>query len=196
MILKDKPLILASSSKYRRELLSRLRLPFESISPDIDERPLPGEPPSGTASRLAREKARAVGAGRASALVIGSDQVASLDGAPLDKPLTHERAARQLAAMSGREATFHTGLCLLDVASGRCRETVVPYVVRLRALTPDQIERYLRAETPYDCAGSAKVESLGIALLEWMRGDDPTALVGLPLIALTGMLAAEGVALP
>jgi len=196
MILNDKKLILASSSRYRRELLSRLRLPFESVSPQVDEAPVSQESPADTARRLARQKAEAVAQGHWEALIIGSDQVATLGGGALGKPGSHARAVEQLQAMSGREVEFHTAICLLDAATGQRQERTVPYSVRFRRLSPAVIERYLTLEQPYDCAGSAKVEALGISLLEWMRGDDPTALIGLPLIALTSMLANAGVAVP
>ena len=185
-------LVLASTSAYRRQLLARLQLPFEVAAPEVDETPQPGEAPEATALRLAQAKARAVAGRFPVALVIGSDQVAELHGVRLDKPGSHARAREQLAMLSGQAVTFHTALAVLHSASGRMHTEVVPTRVRFRELTAAQIEAYLRKEQPYDCAGSAKSESLGIALVEAIEGDDPTALIGLPLIALTGMLLAEG----
>ena len=187
------PLILASSSVYRRELLQRLRLPFECVSPAIDESARPDETPATTAVRLALKKARAVAAAHPQALIIGSDQVAELDGTPLGKPGNHANAVCQLRAMRGQRVVFHTALCLLDAASGRHQLENAVTTVLLRALTDAQIERYLHLEQPYDCAGSAKVESLGIALAETITSDDPTALIGLPLIMLVSMLKREGI---
>ena len=187
------PLILASSSVYRRELLQRLRLPFECVSPAIDESARPDETPATTAVRLALKKARAVAAAHPPALIIGSDQVAELDGTPLGKPGNHANAVCQLRAMRGQRVVFHTALCLLDAASGRHQLENAVTTVLLRALTDAQIERYLQLEQPYDCAGSAKVESLGIALAEKITSDDPTALIGLPLIMLVSMLKREGI---
>lgn len=186
-------LILASTSPYRRELLARLRLPLETFAPEVDEAPLPGEAPETTALRLAHAKASAGRVRHPSALIIGSDQVADLEGQRLEKPGSHARAAAQLALLSGRSATFHTAVALLNAGSGMLRTQLVPTRVRFRTLTPGEIERYLQKEQPYDCAGSAKSEGLGIALLRSIEGDDPTALIGLPLIALTDMLRAEGV---
>jgi septum formation protein len=185
-------LILASSSPYRRELLSRLGLVFQCHSPDVDESVLAGESPDALVLRLARSKAQAVAHHHPDALIIGSDQCAELDGRILGKPGDHEAAVRQLQAASGREVVFHTGLCLLNARSGRDHVTSVPFRVRFRALDSAMIEDYLRREMPYDCAGSFKSEGLGIALFEGMEGDDPTALVGLPLIALVDMLQEEG----
>jgi septum formation protein len=185
-------LVLASTSAYRRELLARLRLPFEVAAPHVDEAPRAGELPAQTALRLAQEKARAVAARFAQALVIGSDQVAEVDGERLDKPGSHERARAQLQLLSGRAAVFHTAVALLNSSTGRIQARVVTTRVRFRRLDPAQIESYLLAERPYDCAGAAKSEGLGIALIEAIEGDDPTALIGLPLIALTAMLSAEG----
>ncbi|CAE6698754.1 7-methyl-GTP pyrophosphatase [Paraburkholderia domus] len=188
-------LILASSSPYRRELLERLRVPFDVIVPAIDETPLAGETPEVTALRLAEAKARAVtdklGAGEA-ALVIGSDQVATYDGLQLGKPGTHDKALAQLQAMRGREVLFHSALCLFDSRSGAAQSADVITRVQFRDLPDAELDAYLRAETPYDVAGSAKSEGLGIALLEAIHSDDPTALVGLPLIALSRMLLAAG----
>lgn len=188
----SRQVVLASTSKYRRALLERLALPFDCASPDVDESPRPGEAPAATAGRLAEAKARAVANRFPEALIIGSDQVASCEGERLDKPGTHENAARQLARMSGRTASFDTGLALLDARSGRVQVRVVPCRVTFRRLTPERIERYLRLEQPYDCAGSAKAESLGIALIARMDTEDPTSLIGLPLIALTDMLREAG----
>ncbi|GAB3376199.1 Maf family nucleotide pyrophosphatase [Massilia agri] len=190
-------LILASSSAYRRELLSRLRLPFEAIAPSIDETPQPGEAPQDTALRLAREKAQAVARQAPGALVIGSDQVATLDGLQIGKPGDHARALEQLQLMRGRRVVFHTALCLWD---GRIEDPAqaaqvenVQVFVDFRDLPDAELDAYLRIEQPYDCAGSAKNEGLGIALLERIESSDPTALTGLPLIALTGMLRRAGV---
>lgn len=190
----DRPLILASTSRYRRELLERLRLPFEVRSPEVDETPQPGEAPGALALRLAAAKARAVAAHYPQgALVIGSDQVAHCDGRIMGKPGNHERAVEQLRAMRGKTTIFDTALCLLDAASGREQLGLVPTLVRLREFDDAEMEAYLRLDQPYDCAGSAKAESLGIALMESMQGDDPNALIGLPLIELCRMLRAEGV---
>lgn len=190
------PLILASTSPYRRELLSRLRIPFETVRPLVDETPLPGESAAETAERLAYAKAADVAARFPSACVIGSDQVALLHEQQLGKPGNYARAFLQLQAMRNQTMVFHTALCVIDGPSGQVQRAVVPYEVKLRNYTDAQIDRYLRAETPYDCAGSAKTEGLGVIMLEWMRGDDPTALIGLPLIALVGMLANTGMCLP
>lgn len=185
-------LVLASTSRYRRGLLERLGLPFESASPAVEESPRIGEAPAATALRLAEAKARAVGAAFPDALVIGSDQVASCDGTRLDKPGNHENAARQLALVSGRSAQFDTAVALLDTRSGALAARLVPCRVVFRPLTPARIERYLRAEQPYDCAGSAKAEGLGIALIARIDTEDPTSLIGLPLIALSEMLREAG----
>jgi septum formation protein len=187
-------IILASSSIYRRELLQRLQLPFTVVAPEVDETPLAGESPQTTALRLAQEKAKKIGQTRPNALVIGCDQVAVLDGMQLGKPLTHDNAVNQLTMMRGRSVTFHSALCLYNSASGQMQAEVVAYEVKFRALSDAEIENYLIKEQPYHCAGSAKSEGLGIALIEWMRGDDPNALIGLPLIALINMLKNEGVA--
>lgn len=186
-------LILASTSRYRRELLDRLRLPFSVCAPQVDESVRPGEPPAAVASRLALEKARAVGQARPAAVVIGSDQVADLDGQAIGKPGTHERAQAQLRAMSGRTLVFHTAVAVVCVARGYEAQAIAPVTVRLRRLGDAEIEHYLRSETPYDCAGSAKVETLGIALLEGVESDDPTALVGLPLIRTCELLRGVGI---
>jgi septum formation protein len=189
--------VLASSSAYRRELLARLHLPFEAHSPDIDETPLPGEAPTATALRLAREKAAAVAARVPGAQVIGSDQVATLDGEQIGKPGSHGAALAQLQKMRGREVVFHTALCLWDgrVADPATAAQVedVRVTVAFRNLPDAELDAYLRIEQPYDCAGSAKNEGLGIALLERIDSSDPTALTGLPLIALTSMLRRAGV---
>ncbi|WP_186080203.1 Maf-like protein [Burkholderia gladioli] len=189
-------LILASSSRYRRELLERLRLAFEVVTPDLDETPLAGESPADTALRLAAAKARAVAA-RVEApegvVVIGSDQVATFDGRQVGKPGTHQRALEQLQAMRGREVEFHSALCVYDSRSDLAQVEDVVTRVRFRCLSDADLDAYLRAETPYDVAGSAKSEGLGIALLEAIDSNDPTALVGLPLIALTRMLAEAGI---
>ena len=190
-------LILASSSAYRRELLGRLGLSFEAIAPHLDETPLPGEAPQATALRLAREKAAAVAALHPGALVIGSDQVATLDGLQIGKPGDHARALAQLQLMRGRQVVFHTALCLWDgrVADpGQAAQLEnVQVFVSFRDLPDAELDAYLRIEQPYDCAGSATTEGLGIALLERIDSSDPTALTGLPLIALTGMLRRAGV---
>ncbi|MBY0556219.1 MAG: Maf-like protein [Burkholderiaceae bacterium] len=184
--------MLASSSSYRKELLSRLRLPFEVAVPDIDETPLAGESPDATALRLAREKAAAVAARLPGWLVIGSDQVATLDGAQIGKPGDHARALAQLQQMRGRTVVFHTALCLWDGRDGSYQLDEIRAHVRFRDLPDAELDAYLRIEQPYDCAGSAKNEGLGIAILERIDSDDPTALTGLPLIALTGMLRNVG----
>lgn len=185
-------LILASTSRYRQELLARLRLPFTVESPGVDETAMPRETPCALARRLALAKARAVAERHPDALVIGSDQVAELDGQAMGKPGSHARAVEQLRAMSGRSVVFHTAVATLRLASGYSAQALVPVTVRLRRLGDSEIERYLRAEQPYDCAGSAKVETLGIALVEAVESDDPTALVGLPLIRTCAMLRAGG----
>ncbi|MBB5015245.1 Maf family protein [Rehaibacterium terrae] len=189
-------LILASTSPYRRELLGRLGLPFETARPEVDEAPQPGEPPAALARRLAAAKARAVAARHPEDWVIGSDQVADLDGRPLGKPGDHARAVAQLRATAGREVRFHTGLCLLRGTDDEVQHHLDLTVVRFRPLDVDEIERYLRTERPYDCAGSFKCEGLGITLFEAIESRDPTALIGLPLIALAGMLRRAGFAVP
>ena len=187
-------IVLASSSRYRAELLSRLGLPFQTWAPHVDEAALPGEACEATARRLARAKANAAAHHFPGAIVIGSDQVADLDGEPINKPGTLDGARRQLQQLSGRTARFHTALCLIGAAGPR--EALVPTDVRFRVLSTTEIDRYLAREPAIDCAGSAKSEGLGIALLEAMSGDDPTALVGLPLITLAAMLRAEGLQVP
>lgn len=189
-------LVLASTSAYRRELLQRFGLPFDVARPDIDESPLPGETPQATAERLAVEKARAVAGQFEDALIIGSDQVAHMGDTRFGKPGTIERAIAQLQAMSGRTVVFHTALAVLNTRSGRVQLDAVPTEVRFRELSDDEIVRYVNKERPLDCAGSAKSEGLGITLLDALSGDDPNALVGLPLIALARMLRNEGIALP
>lgn len=187
-------LLLASTSRYRRELLGRLRLPFECLSPDVDESPLPGEAPAALASRLAAAKAKAIHAREPDAWVIGSDQVADLDGRVLGKPGNLETASAQLRAMSGHEVAFHTALCILGPGF---RESAVDTTrVRLRELGDDEIARYLQAEPAFDCAGSFKAEGLGIALFDAIDSRDPTALVGLPLIATARLLRKAGFAVP
>lgn len=192
--MKDIFLVLASGSRYRAELLARLGLPFETWSPDLDESPRTGESCAATACRLARAKAQAALERFPQAWIIGSDQVADLDGRALGKPGHRDAARAQLRAMSGRTVTFQTALCLL--AGGEAREALVPTQVVFRHLADDEIERYLEREPAYDCAGSAKSEGLGIALLERLTGDDPTALVGLPLVALSAMLREAGARVP
>ncbi len=186
-------LILASSSIYRRELLTRLQLPFSCISPDVDETPLEGELPQQTALRLAQVKAKKVAETNPTALIIGCDQVATLDNIQLGKPLNHTNATRQLSMMRGREVIFHSALCLYNASRQSMQAEVVPYTVKFRSLTDAQIENYLLKEQPYHCAGSAKSEGLGIAIIERMTGDDPNALIGLPLISLINMLQNEGI---
>ena len=185
-------LILASSSAYRRELLERLRLPFDVLVPDIDETALPGELPEATALRLARAKAEAVATRAPGSVVIGSDQVATLDGQQIGKPGNHANALLQLQTMRGRRVVFHTALCLWDGRTGTAEVENVQTFVTVRDLPDAELDAYLRIEQPYDCAGSAKNEALGIALLERIDSTDPTALTGLPLIALTGMLRRAG----
>lgn len=186
-------LVLASTSVYREGLLSRLGLAFTTASPGIDETPLPDEAPAATAARLAEAKARAVAAHHPQALVLGSDQVADLDGVAVGKPVDHADAVRQLTSMSGRPVVFHTGVALVNAASGRAHVRVVDVTTQFRTLTRAAIEHYLRRDRPYDCAASIKAETLGIAVVESIRSDDPTALIGLPLIAVVDLLRIEGV---
>ena len=186
-------IVLGSSSIYRQELLRRLQIPFDTASPQVDESTLPKESPEKTARRLAEAKARFVAKTHSQALIIGSDQVAVLDGIRLGKPMIHANAVRQLQLVRGREVTFFTALCLLNSFTDQLQVQVVPYHVRFRPLNDQQIESYLRKEQPYHCAGSAKSEGLGIALIERMTGDDPNALIGLPLISLIEMLENEGI---
>jgi len=191
---KEAPrIVLASTSRYRRALLDRLGRPFEVVAPGVDETAPPGERPADTALRLAEAKARAVAARYEDALVIGSDQVAELDGRAVGKPADHADAVAQLRAASGRTVVFHTGVALVDAASGRCATRMVDVASTFRTLADADIERYLAREQPYDCAGSVKSEGFGIALFERIESDDPTALIGLPLIAVTALLRAEGV---
>lgn len=187
------PLILASTSRYRRELLERLRLPFDVVSPQVDETPRAGESPADLAVRLAAAKAAAVAALHPRAVVIGSDQVAELDGMPIGKPGSHERAVAQLRAMRGRSVVFHTAVAVHRAAAGYAGAALAPVTVRFRDLGDAEIEHYLRTEQPYDCAGSAKCETLGIALLAAIDSDDPTALVGLPLIRTCALLREAGI---
>jgi septum formation protein len=184
-------IVLASTSPYRRELLQRLRLPFDVVAPAVDESRAAGEAPLALALRLARAKAEAVASLTADALVIGSDQVAELDGEPIGKPHTHAAAVAQLERMQGRRLVFHTALAV--VAADQVQVDSVPTAVTFRRLERAALESYLRADRPYDCAGAAKIESLGIALVDRVESDDPTALIGLPLIRLTSMLQAAGV---
>ena len=186
-------LILGSTSPYRRELMLRLRLPFDVVSPDVDETPLAGEAPRALALRLALAKARAVAAMHPNAVVIGSDQVADLDGEPLGKPGTHARATAQLQRMRGKTVVFQTAVAVVCIETGFSQMDLAEVNVKFRNLDDEEIECYLLAETPYDCAGSAKSEGLGIALLESIDSDDPTALVGLPLIRTCQMLRAAEV---
>lgn len=189
----DQLLILASTSVYRSELLGRLKIPFQTAAPDIDETSLPGESARQTAWRLSQEKARAVAGQFPDALIIGSDQVALLGEQQLGKPLTHDNATRQLRAMRGKTVIFYTALSLLNTRTGEMQTEVAENRVSFRELSNNEIESYLRKEQPYHCAGSAKSEGLGIALISRMEGDDPNALIGLPLILLVTMLGNQGV---
>jgi len=186
-------LILASSSPFRRELLERLKIPFEVIAPEVDESPRSGETPQKLVERLALEKARKIAVQRPDALVIGSDQVAVYDGRIVGKPHTHDKAVQQLRSASGKAVTLYTGLALVNADTQRVQCEVIPYRVVFRALSDAQIESYLRKEQPYSCAGSVRSEGLGIALLEKFEGDDPNTLIGLPLIRLVRMLENEGI---
>ncbi|WP_413436592.1 Maf family nucleotide pyrophosphatase [Sulfuriferula sp. GW1] len=186
------PLVLASTSPYRRELLSRLQIPFAVIAPEVDETPLLNETPEATALRLSQLKAKAVQTAYPHALIIGSDQVATVDGQQIGKPGTHEKAVAQLRLMCGKSVVFHSALSLYNSASGSMHTTSVPTTVHFRELSDAQIEAYLRKDQPYNCAGSARIESLGIAVIEKLEGEDPNALIGLPMIALIRMLAQEG----
>ena len=192
----QRPLVLGSTSRYRRELLQRLNLPFDVAAPDVDETPLPGEAPRALALRLALAKAHAVAKLHPDAVVIGSDQVADLAGEPLGKPGEHERAVLQLRQMRGQTVVFQTAVAVVCSATGFEQVDLAPVEVTFRDLSDQEIERYLRAEQPYDCAGSAKSEGLGIALLDAIQSDDPTALIGLPLIRTCRMLRAAGLVLP
>jgi len=189
----NQPLILASSSPYRKELLQRLLLDFEVFSPDIDESQLADERPEQTALRLAQLKARKIGETHPEAIIIGCDQVATLDGLQLGKPGNHKNATEQLRMMRGKQVTFHSALCLYNAKTQHMQAEVVPYVVEFRNVSNEQIDRYLLTEKPYNCAGSAKSEGLGIALISSMHGEDPNALIGLPLIKLISMLTAENI---
>ncbi len=192
----QRPLVLGSTSRYRRELLQRLNVAFDVAAPDVDETPQHDEAPRALALRLALAKARAVAQQHPDAVVIGSDQVADLAGAPLGKPGNHERAVQQLRQMRGETVVFQTAVAVVCAATGFEQADLAAVQVQFRALSDDEIERYLRAEQPYDCAGSAKSEGLGIALLDAIHSDDPTALIGLPLIRTCRMLRAAGLVLP
>ncbi|CAN7501650.1 Maf family nucleotide pyrophosphatase [Acidovorax sp. LjRoot129] len=192
----QRPLVLGSTSRYRRELLERLNLPFDVAAPHVDETPEPGEAPRALALRLALAKARAVAQQHPEAVVIGSDQVADLAGTPLGKPGEHERAVQQLRQMRGQTVIFQTAVAVVCLATGFEQLDLAPVEVKFRDLSDAEIERYLRTEQPYDCAGSAKSEGLGIALLDAIHSDDPTALIGLPLIRTCRMLRAAGLVLP
>jgi septum formation protein len=189
----NQPLILASSSPYRKELLQRLILDFEVFSPDIDESQLADERPEQTALRLAQLKAKKIAETHPEAIIIGCDQVATLDGMQLGKPGNHGNAIKQLRMMRGKQVTFHSALCLYNAQTQHMQAEVVPYTVEFRNLSDTQIDRYLSIEKPYNCAGSAKSEGLGIALISAMHGEDPNALIGLPLIKLITMLTAENI---
>jgi septum formation protein len=191
----DRFLVLASTSRYRRALLERLGLPFATLAPATDESPLPGEAPAATALRLAEAKARSVATALPAALVVGSDQVADADGEPVGKPGSAAAAKAQLLRLSGRVVVFHTGIALVDAPTGLCRSAVVDVRSRFRKLSASTIDAYVAREEPYDCAGSVKSEGLGIVLFEAIESDDPTALIGLPLIRLATMLGAAGVAI-
>lgn len=194
--MKSQPLVLASTSVYRRELLERLQLPFLTAAPNVDETPFPGESAVQTSQRLSREKALAVTRDYPNALIIGSDQVALLGEQQIGKPLTHENAVRQLRAMHGKCVTFYTALTLLDASTGQMQTEVAENRVHFREYSDSEIESYLRKEQPYHCAGSAKTEGLGIALISRLEGDDPNALIGLPLIMLVNMLKNLGIPIP
>lgn len=193
---QQRPLVLGSTSRYRRELLQRLNLPFDVTAPDVDETPRPGETPRTLALRLALAKAHAVAQQHPTAIVIGSDQVADLGGEPLGKPGNHERAVLQLRRMRGHTVVFQTAVAVVCAATAFEQVDLAPVEVTFRDLSDEEIERYLRAEQPYDCAGSAKSEGLGISLLDSIHSDDPTALIGLPLIRTCRMLRAAGLVLP
>lgn len=189
-------LVLASTSRYRKDLLSRLGLAFETAAPEVDETPLDGEHAADTAARLALAKAQAVRARFPAALIIGSDQVAMCESVRLDKPMTHGVAVEQLRQVSGKCVTFHSAVVLLNARSGGIKTQMVPTTVKFRRLDDAEVERYLRREPAYDCAGSAKAEGLGISLIESIDSGDPTALIGLPLIALSAMLRETGLNIP
>lgn len=194
----DQPpsLVLASTSPFRRALLEKLALPFATCAPEVDETPLPGETPDALVMRLAEAKARACADQFPAQLIIGSDQVACIDGDILGKPGDRERAVAQLQRAAGRVVTFYTGLCLFNSATGHAQVACEPFRVHFRPLDTDQIGRYLDAEQPYNCAGSFKSEGYGITLFERLEGEDPNTLIGLPLIRLVAMLGHDGVALP
>jgi len=194
--LKPQSIVLASTSPYRKELLARLQLSFVTAAPDIDESPLPNESAKQTSLRLSIEKAQAVGKHFPNSLIIGSDQVALLDGIQLGKPHTHKNAVRQLRSMRGKTVIFYTALTLLNAATGNIQTEVIENQVSFRLLSNEEIERYLLKEQPYNCAGSAKSEGLGIALISRIDGSDPNALIGLPLISLISMLKKQGVDIP
>jgi septum formation protein len=191
--LNSQPIVLASTSIYRGELLSTLQIPFQVAAPNVDETPLPGEDAKQTSIRLSQLKAQAVAKDHPNALIIGSDQVALLDGQQLGKPLTHDNAVRQLRAMRGKTVAFYTALTLLNARNGTMQTDLAETQVSFRQLSDDEIERYLVKEQPYHCAGSAKSEGLGIALISRIDGDDPNALIGLPLISLVTMLKNQGI---
>ena len=193
MFLEPQPLVLASTSIYRSQLLQRLQIPFQTAAPDVDETALPDESASETTWRLSREKADAVASQYPQALIIGSDQIALLGEQRMGKPLTHDNAVQQLRAMRGHSVVFYTALTLLNARTGAMQTEVAENRVTFRNLSDDEIESYLRKEQPYHCAGSAKLEGLGIALISRMEGDDPNALIGLPLIVLVSMLRHQGV---
>lgn len=186
-------LVLGSTSPFRRQLLAKLGLPFDTAAPETDESPLPGESPEQLVARLAEAKARAVASHYPGALIIGSDQVAVNSGEILGKPHTHEKAMAQLRSASGRDVRFLTGLCLYNAATNHAQVEVVPFDVVFRELSEEMIDNYLKAEQPYNCAGSFKSEAMGIALFERLEGEDPNTLIGLPLIRLVRMLEKEGV---
>ena len=188
-----RPIILASTSRYRRELMSRLRLPFDIVAPDVDESPLPGEAPLAMALRLALAKAQAVAHLHPQAVVIGSDQVCDLDGLALGKPGNHARATAQLQQLRGRSVQFHTAVAVVCTETGYQAEDLASVQVRFRTLSDDEIETYLRLDEPYDCAGSGRCEGLGITLMDAIDSDDPTALVGLPLIRTARLLRGAGI---
>jgi septum formation protein len=196
MTAQNREIVLASSSSYRKALIARLGLDCQFLAPDIDEAALQAEAPVATATRLAQAKARKIALVKPTALIIGSDQVALLNDAVLGKPGSHAAALRQLQAMRGKTTVFHTAICLYDAASDEMQCANVPTTVYMRELTDEAIERYLRQDQPYDCAGSAKIEALGIALVEKVESDDPTALIGLPLITLVTMLKRAGITVP
>jgi septum formation protein len=193
--LNSQPIVLASTSTYRSQLLSTLQLAFQTASPNVDETPLPGESPQHTAQRLSQLKAHAVAQQHPDALIIGSDQVALLEGQQIGKPLTHDNAVRQLRAMRGKTISFFTAVSLFNARTSDMQTALVETKVSFRNVSDDEIERYLLKEQPYHCAGSAKSEGLGIALIQRIEGDDPNALIGLPLIELVDMLNKQGVSI-